>query len=237
MPEAEDEFAALEMAENPVDESGSTEEEVVEEFTTESSFLDELSSFESFDTDEEVEETVFLDESGSAAEDEFATLEMAGAPVEEEVDESSFLDELSSFESFDMDEEVDETVFLDESTHDEEGGNFSSDDSGEELTELLLDVASSSEQEDSLQELGTEVESVSSEMGDVTFEEDLFAESEELDTTEIILEESAEVSELEDVEQKLNALDQISAESLDELQDLLGSVQGDELELEEKLLE
>ena len=243
-PESEesDEPAILEMAEEPA---------IEDELTEEPSFLEELSSFESFDDDEEVEETVFLDESSSteeavpAEEAEFLSLEMAEAPEEEASlempeteEEPSFLDELSSFESFDDDEEVEETVFLDESLSiEEDNTDLSSvkDDSVDKLTELLPSDISLVETENSSQDLENELVSVSDGMDDFSSEDDIFGGNEELEPTEILLEESIEISELEDVEQKLNTLDQISAESLDELQDLLGSVQEEELELEEQV--
>ena len=169
---------------------------------------------------------------------------MAEAPEEEaslempETEEPSFLDELSSFESFDDDEEVEETVFLDESLSiEEDNTDLSSvkDDSVDKLTELLPSDISLVETENSSQDLENELVSVSDGMDDFSSEDDIFGGNEELEPTEILLEESIEISELEDVEQKLNTLDQISAESLDELQDLLGSVQEEELELEEQV--
>ena len=155
-----------------------------------------------------------------------------------ETEEPSFLDELSSFESFDDDEEVEETVFLDESLSiEEDNTDLSSvkDDSVDKLTELLPSDISLVETENSSQDLENELVSVSDGMDDFSSEDDIFGGNEELEPTEILLEESIEISELEDVEQKLNTLDQISAESLDELQDLLGSVQEEELELEEQV--
>ena len=109
------------------------------------------------------------------------------------------------------------------------------DDSVDKLTELLPSDISLVETENSSQDLENELVSVSDGMDDFSSEDDIFGGNEELEPTEILLEESIEISELEDVEQKLNTLDQISAESLDELQDLLGSVQEEELELEEQV--
>ena len=214
-------------------------ESLMEEVSREEFVKEELVPFALADgeswTVDSFEETPESEES-----DEPAILEMAEEPaIEDELtEEPSFLEELSSFESFDDDEEVEETVFLDESLSiEEDNTDLSSvkDDSVDKLTELLPSDISLVETENSSQDLENELVSVSDGMDDFSSEDDIFGGNEELEPTEILLEESIEISELEDVEQKLNTLDQISAESLDELQDLLGSVQEEELELEEQV--